>query len=300
MLLMYLEAVVRIAIIGCGEVGSAYAQALLDAAVHDIVLVDPHPPQRMLELAGSHHLTIHAAPSAVLGAADVVWLCVAGDLAHEVLADVLPWLRDGVRVVDLTTASPRDKRRSADLMGHLGSYVDAVIMGAIAMGGVSTPLLAAGPLAEGATAELVEIGAPVRCLPDAGTGDAAALKLLRSVLTKGLEALGVECFAAAEQMGVRRELPAVLADIDSGGLTPFLEAVVRTHPLHAERRRHEVARAGLQLAGQGRPSGLVTATEARFAATSAALAQHPPAPGTINDLDGALRWLLSTTPTTHD
>lgn len=289
----------RIAIIGCGEVGTAYARALLDAAAHDIVLVDPHPPRRMLELARSHHLTIHSAPGVVLGAADVVWLCVAGDLAHEVLADVLPWLRDGVRVVDLTTASPQDKRRSADLMSHLGSYVDAVIMGAIAMGGVATPLLAAGPLAEAATAELVEIGAPVRCLADAGPGDAAALKLLRSVLTKGLEALGVECFAAAEQMGVRSELPAVLADIDSGGLTPFLEAVVRTHPLHAERRRLEVARAALQLADQGRPSGLVAATEARFAATSTALAQHPPAPGSVDDLDGALRWLLSTTPTTH-
>ena len=49
-----------------------------------------------------------------------------------------------------------------------------------------------------------------------------------------------------------------------------VEAVVRTHPQHAERRRHEVHRAGRQLADLGRPSALVDAVEARFAATVAA------------------------------
>ncbi len=137
------------------------------------------------------------------------------------------------------------------------------------MGGAATPLLAAGPDAAAATAELAAIGAPVQVLPEAGPGDAAALKLLRSILTKGIEALGVDCLAAAEALGVREQLPVVLADIDIGGLTPFVEAVVGTHPLHAERRRHEVHRAGQQLAALGRPSALVDAVEARFAATVA-------------------------------
>ena len=57
--------------------------------------------------------------------------------------------------------------------------------------------------------------------------------------------------------------------VTTGGLTPFVEAVVGTHPLHAERRRHEVHRAGQQLAALGRPSALVDAVEARFAATVA-------------------------------
>ncbi|MHA7127877.1 NAD(P)-binding domain-containing protein [Janibacter indicus] len=258
----------RIAIVGCGEVGTTYARALLETGGHDLVLVDPAPRAALADLVAEHDLTVHAGPGPWFNDVDAAWLCVAGDIAHEVLADARGSLPEGVQVLDLTTASPDDKRRSAALLAG-GTYVDVVIMGAIAMGGAATPLLAAGPDAATATAELAAIGAPVRVLPEAGPGDAAALKLLRSILTKGIEALGVDCLAAAEALGVREQLPVVLADIDSGGLTPFVEAVVGTHPLHAERRRHEVHRAGQQLAALGRPSALVDAVEARFAATVA-------------------------------
>lgn len=259
----------RIAIVGCGEVGTTYARALLEAGGPDLVLVDPAPRAVLADLAAEHHLSVHAGPGPWLHDVDAAWLCVAGDIVHEVLADACGSLPEGVQVLDLTTASPDDKRRSAALLAGAGTYVDVVIMGAIAMGGAATPLLAAGPDAAAATAELAAIGAPVQVLPEAGPGDAAALKLLRSILTKGIEALGVDCLAAAEALGVREQLPVVLADIDSGGLTPFVEAVVGTHPLHAERRRHEVHRAGQQLAALGQPSALVDAVEARFAATVA-------------------------------
>ncbi|MGE9781810.1 NAD(P)-binding domain-containing protein [Janibacter sp. G368] len=262
-----MEAAVRIAIVGCGEVGTTYLRALAEHGEHDVVVVDPAPRDPLREIVAAGGPTLLAEPGEALTGADVVWLCVAGDIAHEVIAGLRPWLRPGARVLDLTTASPDDKHRSAALLADHATYVDVVIMGAIAMGGVATPLLAAGPEASAATTELAAIGAPVRVLPGAGPGDAAALKLLRSILTKGIEALGVECLAAAEALGVREELPVVLADIDAGGLTPFVEAVVRTHPQHAERRRHEVHRAGRQLADLGRPSALVDAVEARFAAT---------------------------------
>lgn len=265
-----------IAIIGCGEVGTTYLRALLSTGAAIAGIVDPAPRAEVVGLAAEHRLPLHPGPGEWLRDADVVWLCVAGDIAHDVLAASGAWLAPNVRVVDLTTASPEDKRRSASIVATRGTYVDVVIMGAIAMGGVATPLLAAGPHAAAATAELRSIGAPVRTLLDAGPGDAAALKLLRSILTKGIEALGVECLAAAEQLGVREELPVVLADIDVGGLTHFVEAVVSTHPMHAERRRHEVHRAGQQLAALGRPSALVDAVEARFAATVDALSQTTP------------------------
>lgn len=257
----------RIAIVGCGEVGTTYLRALVEHGGHDVVVVEPAPREPLREVVGADGPTLLAAPGEALTGADVVWLCVAGDIVHEVIAGLRPWLRVGARVLDLTTASPDDKRRSAALLADHATYVDVVIMGAIAMGGVTTPLLAAGSEASTSTAELAAIGAPVRVLPNAAPGDAAALKLLRSVLTKGIEALGDECLAAAEALGVREELPVVLADIDAGGLTPFVEAVVHTHPQHAERRRHEVHRAGRQLADLGRPSALVDAVEARFAAT---------------------------------
>lgn len=155
----------RIAIVGCGEVGTTYAGALLETGGHDLVLVDPAPRAGLVALAAEHDLTVHAGPGAWLRDVDAAWLCVAGDIAHEVLAEAHSWLPQGARVLDLTTASPDDKRRSAALLAGAGTYVDVVIMGAIAMGGAATPLLAAGPAAADATAELAAIGPPCACCP---------------------------------------------------------------------------------------------------------------------------------------
>ena len=286
----------RIAIIGCGEVGRTYAEAVAAQNQHELVLNDSHPSPPAIEMAARLGLELHTTAGAWLAEVDRVWVCVTGDVAKNVCAAVIDHLGAGTVMVDLTTATPADKREMAAMMSDRDhAYVDAVIMGAIGLTGVKTALLGAGPHSAEALADLAELGAPVRSLPEARPGDAAALKLLRTVLTKGLEALGVECLIAAEQQGVRTELYEVLGDIDEAGLTHFLNAVVRTHVLHAERRMHEIQRADAQLEQFGLPSLLMEASEQRFALTAKALTQSPPAPGTADHIDSAVQWLLETT-----
>jgi 3-hydroxyisobutyrate dehydrogenase-like beta-hydroxyacid dehydrogenase len=261
-----------------------------------LVLNDSHPSPQATQLADRLGLELHTSAGPWLTEVDRVWICVTGDVAKNVCAGIIDHLSAGAVTVDLTTATPGDKREMAALMGERGhAYVDAVIMGALGLTGVKTALLGAGPYAAEALADLAELGAPVRSLPQARPGDAAALKLLRTVLTKGLEALGVECLIAAEQQGVRAELYEVLGDIDAAGLTHFLNAVVRTHVLHAERRMHEIQRADAQLEQFGLPSLLMGASEQRFSLTAKALTQHPPKPGTADHVDSAVQWLLETT-----
>jgi 3-hydroxyisobutyrate dehydrogenase-like beta-hydroxyacid dehydrogenase len=286
----------RIAIIGCGEVGRTYAEAVAAQGRHELVLNDSRPSPPALEMAARLGVELHTTAGPWLTEVDRVWVCVTGDVAKNVCAAVIDHLDSGAVVVDLTTATPADKREMAAMMSDRDhAYVDAVIMGAIGLTGVKTALLGAGPHSAEALADLAELGAPVRSLPEARPGDAAALKLLRTVLTKGLEALGVECLIAAEQQGVRKELYEVLGDIDAAGLTNFLNAVVRTHVIHAERRMHEIQRADAQLEQFGLPSLLMEASEQRFALTAKALTQTPPAPGTADDIDSAVEWLLETT-----
>jgi len=294
----------RIAIIGCGEVGRTYAEAVAAQGRHELVLNDSRPSPLANEMAARLGVEIHTTAGDWLAEVDRVWVCVTGDVAKKVCAAIIGHLNAGAVVVDLTTATPADKRDMAALMSDRNhAYVDAVIMGAIGLTGVKTALLGAGPHSAEALADLAELGAPVRSLPEAKPGDAAALKLLWTVLTKGLEALGVECLIAAEQQGVRKELYEVLGDIDAAGLTHFMNAIVRTHVLHAERRMHEIQRADAQLEQFGLPSLLMGASEQRFALTAKALAETPPAPGTADDIDSAVEWLLETTaakvPATH-
>jgi hypothetical protein len=68
--------------------------------------------------------------------------------------------------------------------------------------------------------------------------------------------------------------------------------VVRTHVLHAERRFHEVDRAIAQLDEAGLPSSVLAGTRERYEQTVQALKDSTPVPGTAENIDSAVSWLL--------
>jgi 3-hydroxyisobutyrate dehydrogenase len=284
----------NIAIIGAGEVGRTYAKAVAEQSVHTVILCDPYPGDATLRLAGEAGLELYRQAGTWLADTDRVWLCVTGDLALSVCRDLLSYLRPATVLVDLTTATPADKQTAFHLAAeHRIQYVDAVILGAIALTGAATPLLAAGTAGAEAMRDFAGLGAPVRVLPQARAGDAAALKLLRTILTKGLEALAVECLVAAEKQGVRTELYDAMSDVDAAGFTNFLDMLVRTHVQHAERRWHEVQRAQAQLTSLGLPAGMLSASGEVFARTTRSAAANPPPGVATTDVSAALKWLES-------
>jgi 3-hydroxyisobutyrate dehydrogenase len=287
---------VKVAIVGCGEVGRAYAAAAAVAG-YDIILVDPHPAAAALALADDLGIPINPSPVGCVGGVDRLWICVAGDLVKTICASLIGELPAGTVVVDLTTASAADKRACASMLSQQGiDYVDVVIMGSVSTTGARTALLAAGDRADTVLADFAGFGAPVTAMSDGHPGDAAAVKLLRTILTKGLETLAIECFMAAEKQGLRKALYQQLGDFDATGFVNFLEMLVTSHIQHAGRRMHEVQRAQSQLAEIGCPSLVLAGSEARFAVTVDALAEAPAAPSD-GDVDDAVAWLLRSTRT---
>jgi 3-hydroxyisobutyrate dehydrogenase len=87
------------------------------------------------------------------------------------------------------------------------------------------------------------VKAPVTILQGAAPGDAMTLKLLRSIFMKELEALTVETFVLAHRLNLVNALHDNLKDFDDAPLRGFLEMLLRTHVLHAERRLQEVEEA---------------------------------------------------------
>lgn len=284
----------KLAIIGCGEVGRLYAAAA--APTFDLRLCDSRPSPAAYVAASALGVELSDEFGPWLGRMDRVWSCVPGDVAEAAAAAALPFLTPGALYVDLSTATTAGKHAMGLHMAAQGvGYVDAAIMGAVALTGLQTQILVAGSAGEEAVADFAAIGAPARALARAEPGDAMTLKLLRTVLTKGIEALGVECLIAAESQGVRAELYRVLEDIDQAGFTSFLNAVVRTHVVHAERRSHEVDRAVAQLTDVGLPVTVLAGTRGRYDQTVQALLHTPPGPGTAEHIDSAVAWLLEST-----
>lgn len=162
-------------------------------------------------------------------------------------------------------------------------------MGGISLTHARTPLLVSGDGADRLAALLAPLQGKVRVVRGEA-GDAISLKLLRSVFTKGLEALGVEVLVAAQRQGVREQLYEVLSDIDNTPLREFVEMVVRTHVVHAARRAHEVDQAAQQLALLGLPSRVLPGVRERFTATANLLGRCP-LPQEQPTLEQALEWL---------
>ncbi|MEI2416427.1 NAD(P)-binding domain-containing protein [Orrella sp. JC864] len=277
----------NIAIIGGGEVGRCYAQVLAQAGHRLAGICDTRPTPALRQCCETLGADLHEAPGQWLAQADAVISAVFGTVALATFEQALPFLRPGTLYADFTTASPQDMAAAAESAArHDVPFADVAITGAISLGQGATPLLCAGSGAPAAHALMAAAGAPIQTV-GSRAGDAATLKLLRSIYTKGCEALAVECLVAAQAKGLRQDLYRVLQDIDQQPLQVLLDMLVRTHVLHAERRLAEVREATRQLERDGLEPRVMGGVQALFERTVQAL------DGTQDgsSVEASLRWL---------
>jgi 3-hydroxyisobutyrate dehydrogenase-like beta-hydroxyacid dehydrogenase len=281
----------NIAIIGLGEVGRAYAQALKDTG-HTLFLCDAKPGPQAAALARSWGVPVHRTIGDWIGSCEWILSCVTGTVALQVVEQCLPYAGASATLCDMTTAPPDTKRAAAKAAHQHGlQYLDVAIMGAVALGLDKTPLLVAGDGAMAFQELMLNAGGKVSVINEGAAGDAIALKILRSIFTKGLEALSVELLMAAERQGVREQLYAQLQDIDETPLRTFIDMLVRTHVVHAKRRAHEVSDAAAEMASQQLHSLVLPGVASRFEKTITALAKDPVTPAEPTTAQ-ALQWLL--------
>jgi 3-hydroxyisobutyrate dehydrogenase len=279
----------KITIVGTGEVGLRWAQSLTANSSYEVSVTDPAPPAAAAAWAQQSKVTIRPEISGWIEGQDIVLVCVPGFVLPAVAASLRRFLGTGATIVDLTTAAAQAKREAAADAQSVGiSYIDIAITGAVALSGVRTPLLYAGAENEAVAELLAAVGAPVRVLPNSSPGDAVTVKLLRSVIMKGLEALAVESLPAARAYGVLDQLCTVLGDVDQSPFVDLLKSMVTTHPAHAVRRHAEVLEAAAQLEKIGHPSVLTGQVAARYAKTAERTKTGGPAGPSF---EAALDWL---------
>ena len=281
----------NIAIIGCGEVGYVYAVALIDAG-YALQLCAPRPSEKVLNLVSDKNITLHKEINTWLKEIDIVISCIPGSASLSVANDAIPFLKNGATFADFSSSSSSDKRKAAEIAesNHV-SFIDVVIMGGVDLMGAKTPLLCAGNGSEKIAPVMQKIGAPLRVLGNAKVGDAASLKLLRTVFMKGLSALSVECIVAAEAQGVKKLLYEILSDFDETPLPEFLDMLLRNHVTHACRQQHEIADATAQLESAGLPVQLLPSIEALFE-TTCKNSKLNPIENKNPTTEEALQWLI--------
>ena len=284
----------RVGLIGFGEAGRAFAPVLAAAAgglvVHDVAFVaDPARAAAVTAVGGSP-----AADPADLTGCDVVLCLVTAATAVAAAEAFAPAARDAPLYVDLNSTSPADKHAIVAAVPG-ARVVDGVMTGGgIRLDGAAIPLSLAGPHAHEAAAVLTRLGLDASVV-GAHIGAAAALKMLRGVVVKGLEALCVEALLAAAELDlVEPLLDDVAASLDRPA-REFLSMLVTTHVAHAGRRRVEAQRIRDTVAATGVPPVMATATAELLGRTADGLHGPGPAPASVAEALAVLRELTTTT-----
>ena len=198
----------RVALVGFGEAGEAFASApgwQGETRAWDIL------PERRAAMARSNVATADNAADA-LGDRAFLLSLVTADAALDAARAYAPLLPEGALWCDMNSVAPGTKREAAAAIEAAGGrYVDVAIMSPVEKG-LAVPLLISGSHALAAQPLLEALGfTDVRAVGDE-VGRASAIKMIRSVMVKGLEALSAECAAAAEAAGVFDE---VMASLDA-------------------------------------------------------------------------------------
>jgi 3-hydroxyisobutyrate dehydrogenase-like beta-hydroxyacid dehydrogenase len=253
--------------IGFGEAGQAVAAGLREEGVARIAAWDILFPQAKGEALkrAADAIGVRAAASAAdaVRGADIVVSAVTAAASVEAAASVKPHLADAPYFLDINSVSPGRKQETAKLLGHSARYVDVAVLAPIHPARHQTPLLLAGPYAEAVAPQLAAL-AMRASIAGADIGAAAAIKMVRSVMIKGIEALTLECFLAAARAGVVDEVAASLKNnypgLDWAKVVPYnLERMAS----HGERRAAEMEEVAATLHELGVEPLMATATVKR-------------------------------------
>ena len=197
----------RIGVVGYGEVGKIFSRGLKDkpgitqCSGWDLKFTGPQADR---ETAHASEAGVRAQPSmqALCEASDLVISAVTASNTLAVAREAAPFLRPGTVFLDLNSASPGTKQQAAALVDARGGhYVEAGVMTSVPPYGIRVPMLLGGAQAEALAALLAGWGMDAKAVsPELGV--ASAIKMCRSVMIKGLEALVIESYATARRYGV--------------------------------------------------------------------------------------------------
>lgn len=201
--------------IGFGEAGAEIATSLgksdlssTSMQAYDIKLAKPTTAPAMLARIKAMGVTPKNTVADALGGAHAVISVVTADQAHMAALAAAEHIEPGTLFLDMNSCAPGTKRQSAAVIAEAGGiYVDVAVMAPITTAGHRTAMLAATSYGRDAEALFAALDMKVRMVGDT-PGRASTIKMLRSVMIKGIEALTAECFQAACRAGVADDVAA--------------------------------------------------------------------------------------------
>jgi 3-hydroxyisobutyrate dehydrogenase-like beta-hydroxyacid dehydrogenase len=263
------EPIQRIAIVGFGEAGGIIGKDLasrgLNISTFDILFHSKEAREAML--AKARESKVHAAEtlSDCVRDAQLVISAVTASSALDVAKEASRLLRASQFFLDINSVSPGTKRKMADHFEKTEArFVEAAVMAAVPPQRLKVPMLLGGIHAAELAERMPSIGMNASVASDR-IGVASAVKMCRSVVIKGLEALAVESMFAARRHGAEDAVLASLAATfpEMGWKGKLPDYLISRVAEHGKRRAAEMREAAQALRDVGIDPLMAEATAER-------------------------------------
>lgn len=238
----------RISFIGFGEAGQAIAAGLREEGVAHITAWDILFPEnsgaRLVEAAKATGVRVASSAADAARDAEMVIAAVTAASSLDAAQSVALHLQGQPFYLDVNSVSPGRKQATAKMLGDAARYVDVAIVAAIYPARHKSPMMLAGPYADSVEPAMKALGMRTQIV-GSEVGAAAAIKMVRSVMIKGIEALTLECFLAASRAGVVDQVAASLKNnyptLDWNKLSEYNIERMASHGIRRAAEMREVA-----------------------------------------------------------
>jgi 3-hydroxyisobutyrate dehydrogenase-like beta-hydroxyacid dehydrogenase len=237
--------------IGFGEAGSTLARGLRSAGIERIFAYDVRSGDGAFgsliqERAREAQTTIVDSSSDLTDASTILFSTVTSSSALDAAMQTAPFLHSRHTYADLNSVSPALKQDIERVVSATGAtFVEAAVMAPVQPSGHKVPMLLGGAGADAFAATMRPFGMRLEVLAGAKVGSAAAVKMCRSIVVKGLEALLLECVMAATKFDadglVFASLDESFPGIDWKKLADYTSGRVVVHGERRAREMEEVA-----------------------------------------------------------
>ena len=202
--------ITTVGLLGFGEVGAIFGHALaaqgLRVSAWDKLL--PSSPA-MHSHAQAAHVNVTSSAAHLCQGAQLLISAVTAANTLAAAQSCASHISPGSVYLDLNSASPGTKQACADIIEAAGAhYVEAGVMTSVPPHGIAVPMLLGGAHAQTLCDTLAAWGCQATVVSDA-LGVASAIKMCRSIMVKGLEALVIESYTAARSYGVEDQVPSL-------------------------------------------------------------------------------------------
>ena len=247
----------RIAFVGFGEAAQAFLtgwRTVCDVAVDAYDIKTDKVETRAVKQADYriHGIPGSASAREVVRGASFVFSAVTADSSLEAAESVVPAIEPEALYLDINSVSPQRKRQAAERIGSTGAlYVDVAVMAPVHPKLHQTPILISGPGARTAADLLRRLDMKFEVISDE-VGGASVIKMIRSVLAKGIESLLIESVLAAVKVGVDDRILKSLGNVFPGmDLAAAAGVAMERVAVHGRRRAAEMREVRETLNGLG-------------------------------------------------